>query len=80
MDVHDELAVQYALARRQRPLADAEEIADVVTGRLSPEHQLRLASDALLWTEEPAGRRELARHAVLAFVLEIETGPDDRTP
>lgn len=75
-EVNAELSIQYAMARRQRPGATSEEIADIVTSRMSAEHQLVLAGDALLWTEEPASRVELARRTVLAFILEIETGPD----
>jgi len=63
------------MARRQYPLASAEKIADVVLSRLSDEEQLILAGDALLWNEESAGRHDLARHTVMAYVLEIESGP-----
>lgn len=73
-EVNEELAIQYALARRQRPLASPEEIAEVVLSRLSDEEQLILAGDALLWNEESAGRHDLALHTVLAYVRDIEAG------
>jgi hypothetical protein len=75
-DVNEELAIQYAMARRQHPLADIEEIADIVLSRLSDEEQLVLAGDALLWIEGCSGRRELARHVVVSYVRDIEAGRD----
>ncbi len=78
-DVNEELSIQYAMARRQYPLASAEKIAEVVLSRLSDEEQLVLAGDALLFNEESAGRRDLARHTVMAYVLEIESGYEDES-
>lgn len=76
-DVNEELAVEYALARRALPSADADEIALWITQRLTGDQQLALAQDALLWHHEPADRRELALMAVRNFVLAIESDPHD---
>lgn len=75
-EVNEELAIQYAMARRLRPLASTEEIAEVVLSRLSDEEQLVLAGDALLWNEEWTGRRDLARQTILAYIRDIETDGD----
>jgi hypothetical protein len=73
-DIHEELATQYAMARRTNPITDAEGIANWITDRLSEDQRLSLAQEALVWAEEPADRRELARSAVLNFVLAMEEG------
>jgi hypothetical protein len=73
-DIHEELAAQYALARRTNPLADVDGIANWITDRLNEDQRLSLAEEALVWTDEPANRRELARSAVLNFVLAMEGG------
>ncbi len=71
-DIHEELVIQYALARRERLRADAEEIAE-----RTDEQHLVLAGDALLWSQELTSRRDLALLAVRNFVLAMETGLDD---
>ncbi|MCA1674631.1 MAG: hypothetical protein LC799_21380 [Actinobacteria bacterium] len=76
-DINEELAVQYAMARRARPTATADEIAERITERLGDDEHLALAEEALLWSQEPAGRRELALMAVRNFVLAMESDPDD---
>lgn len=76
-DINEELAVQYALARRARPTANVEEITERITERLGDDEHLALAEEALLWSQKPAGRRELALMAVRNFVLAMEGGPDD---
>ena len=73
-EVNEELAIQYAMARRQRPFGSAEEIAEMVLSRLSEEEQLVLASDALLWNEACPSRRDLARQVIVAYVHDIEAG------
>ncbi len=76
-DINEELAVQYALARRARPTADVDQIAERIIERLGDDEHLALAEEALLWSQEPAGRRELALMAVRNFVLAMESDPDD---
>ncbi len=76
-DINEELAIQYALARRARPTADVDQIAERITERLGDDEHLALAEEALLWSQEPAGRRELALMAVRNFVLAMESDPDD---
>lgn len=76
-DRDDELATQYVLARRWRPDLDGPELAQLIMSRLSEDHLLRCAEDALAWAPHPADRRELALRYVLNFVLAIETDPDE---
>lgn len=71
-DIHEELAIQYALARRTNPITDADGIASWITDRLTEDQRLSLAEEALVWADEPGDRRELARSAVLNFVLAME--------
>ncbi len=75
--INEELSMEYAMARRQLPMATADEIARRITARLSTAQHRTLAEDALLWHQEPASRRDLALMAVRNFVLAIETDPDD---
>lgn len=70
-----ELAAHYAQARRQRPLATAEEIATRIVEWLTDDELLVLAEEALCWHQEPGGRRELALLAVRNFVAAMEDGP-----
>ncbi|HEY4006540.1 MAG TPA: hypothetical protein VGM60_15335 [Pseudonocardia sp.] len=72
-DAYEELTIQYAMARRQRLLASAEEIAELVLSRLGDEEKLVLASDAMLWNDDSSDRLDLARQTVLAYVRDIET-------
>lgn len=72
-DVNEELTIHYAIARRQRPFASVEEIAELVLSRLGEEQQLILASDAMLWNDDAADRLDLARQTVLAYVRDVET-------
>lgn len=75
----DELATKYVLARRQRPDADEQQLAEVIVSRLNEDEMLRYAGDALVWEAEPAGgRRELALRFVQNFVLAMEASPDDQ--
>lgn len=69
------LATHYAQARRQRPLASADEIATRIVEWLTDDELLDLAEEALGWHQEPAGRRELALLAVRNFVAAIEDAP-----
>lgn len=79
--VNSQLAIEYAMARRQYPAVTTEEIVKRLTERLTAEQELSLAEDALLWHHEPASRPELALMAVRNFVLAIEADPDeDETP
>lgn len=75
MDRDVELARHYAQARRQRPLASADEIATRIVEWLTDDELLDLAEEALGWHQEPAGRRDLALLAVRNFVAAMEDGP-----
>jgi hypothetical protein len=72
-EVNEELAIQYAMARRQRPLASVEEVAELMLSRLGDEEQLVLASDAMLWNDDSSDRLDLARQTVLGYIRDIET-------
>jgi hypothetical protein len=74
-DVNEELTIQYAMARRQRPRASVEEIAELVLSRLGDEQQLILAGDAMLWNDDSSDRLDLARQTVLAYVRDVEGDP-----
>ncbi len=73
----DELATKYVLARRQRPDADEQQLAEVIVSRLTEDELLRYAGDALVWEPEATDRRELALRFVQNFVLAMEASPDD---
>ncbi len=73
----DELATKYVQARRRRPDADEQQLAEVIVASLSDDEMLRYAGEALVWEAEPAGRRELATSYVQNFVLAMETDPDE---
>lgn len=76
-DIHEELAVQYAMALRERPGASTDELAERMVARLNEDQRLVLAEEALLFSEEVLGRRELAVLAARNFVRAMETDPDD---
>ena len=71
-EINEELAIQYAVARRQLPGADEAEIARRMTQRLSVEYQLRLADEARLWSPDTSDQRELTLLAVRNFVAAME--------
>ncbi|MDQ3733388.1 MAG: hypothetical protein M3400_05200 [Actinomycetota bacterium] len=75
-EISEELAIQYAVVRREYLRASEEQIVDRILDRLTEAQQLELAAQALSWTEEPASRRELARLAVQNFVSAWEGDPD----
>lgn len=76
---HDvELATQYALARRLRPDLEGPALAALIVSRLSEDHLLRLAGDALAWAPHPTDRQELALRYVQNFVLAMESDPNDQ--
>ena len=75
-EINEELAIQYAVARRQLPGADEAEIARRMAQRLSVEYQLRLADEARLWSPDTSDQRELTLLAVRNFVAAMETDPN----
>ncbi|MGH3622977.1 MAG: hypothetical protein ACRDQ5_14465 [Sciscionella sp.] len=77
IDIHQELAIQYALMRREYPRDDAEKIAKRVTARLDEHQRLVLAEEAMIWSDEAADREELALAAVRNFVLAMETDTNE---
>ncbi|MGH3769785.1 MAG: hypothetical protein ACRDRW_00015 [Pseudonocardiaceae bacterium] len=77
-DHDDELATQYVLARRLRPDLDTDELARLIVSRLSEDHLLHLAGDALAWAPHPTDRQDLALRYVRNFVLAMESDPDDK--
>ncbi|MEJ7771877.1 MAG: hypothetical protein WKF51_08235 [Geodermatophilaceae bacterium] len=76
MEITEELAMHYAVARRDRPLASSDQIAERMLGWLTEDQELQLASQAQLWSAEQASTRELALLAVRNFVEAWEGDPD----
>ncbi len=68
VDISEELAIQYAVVRREFLRATGDQIVERMLDRLDEAQQLELASQALTWSEEPGSRRDLARLAVRNFV------------
>ena len=75
-ELSEELAIQYAVVRREYLRASEEQVVERMLDRLTEAQQLALAAQALSWTEEPGTRRELARLAVQNFVKAWEGDPD----
>ncbi|MBA3338697.1 MAG: hypothetical protein H0T54_02925 [Geodermatophilaceae bacterium] len=75
-EISEELAIQYAVVRREFLRATEEQVVERMLDRLTETQLLELAAQALSWTEEPASRRELARLAVRNFVNAWEGDPD----
>lgn len=76
MDISEELAIQYAVVRREFLRATGDQIVERMLDRLDEGQQLELASQALTWSEQPGSRRDLARLAVRNFVDAWEGDPD----
>ncbi|MDQ3054642.1 MAG: hypothetical protein M3R66_12775 [Actinomycetota bacterium] len=76
MDISEELAIQYAVVRREFLRATGDQIVERMLDRLDEAQQLELASQALTWSEQPGSRRDLARLAVRNFVDAWEGDPD----
>ncbi len=76
VDISEELAIQYAVVRREFLRATGDQIVERMLDRLDEAQQLELASQALTWSEEPGSRRDLARLAVRNFVDAWEGDPD----
>lgn len=76
MKISEELAIQYAVVRRDDLRASEEQVVERMLDRLTEAQQLELAAQALSWTEEPGSRRDLARLAVQNFVTAWEGDPD----
>ncbi|MGI8722077.1 MAG: hypothetical protein ACR2JG_07600 [Geodermatophilaceae bacterium] len=76
MDISEELAIEYAVVRREFLRATQDQIVERMLDRLNEVQQLELASQALTWSEEPDSRRDLARSAVRNFVKAWEGDPD----
>lgn len=75
-EISEELAIQYAVVRREFIRATEDQIVDRMLDRFTDAQQLELASQALTWSEEPGTRRDLARLAVRNFVKAWEGGAD----
>jgi len=76
VDISEELAIQYAVVRREFLRATGDQIVERMLDRLDEAQQLELASQALAWSEQPGSRRDLARLAVRNFVDAWEGDPD----
>ncbi|MBA3367201.1 MAG: hypothetical protein H0T99_00730 [Geodermatophilaceae bacterium] len=76
MDISEELAIEYAVVRREFLRATQDQIVERMLDRLDEAQQLELASEALTWSEQPGSRRDLARLAVRNFVEAWEGDPD----
>jgi len=76
VDISEELAIQYAVVRREFLRATGDQIVERMLDRLDEGQQLELASQALTWSERPGSRRDLARLAVRNFVDAWEGDPD----
>lgn len=73
----DDLATQYAMARRDRPDLDEGKLAEVIVSRLSRDQLMHYAEEALAWASEPGDRRALAQQYVQNFILAMEADPDE---
>ncbi len=76
MDISEELAIEYAVVRREFLRATQDQIVERMLDRLDEARQLELASQALTWSEQPGTRRDLARLAVRNFVEAWDGDPD----
>jgi hypothetical protein len=76
LDISEELAIEYAVVRREFLRATQDQIVERMLDRLNEARQLELASQALTWSEQPGSRRDLARLAVRNFVEAWEGDPD----
>jgi len=75
-EITEELAIHYAVVRREFIRATEEQLVERMLDRLDERQQLELAAQALSYTEEPGSRRDLARVAVANFVRAWEGDPD----
>jgi len=73
--VNEEMAMQYAMARRQFPTADTERIIDTMIKRMGAEGTLSLAAESLVTGDLTASAGDMARQHVRHFVEEMEGGP-----
>ena len=71
------LAAQYTLARKERPDADAEAIAVMITSRLGHQGRLDLVAGELLLNPRATDRPSTALDTVRSFVNAIE---EDEAP
>ena len=75
-EITEELAIQYAVVRREFIRATDDQIVERMLDRLNEQQQLELASQALSYSDQPGSRRDLARLAVRNFVRAWEGDPD----
>ena len=75
-EITEELAIQYAVVRREFIRATEDQIVERMLDRLNEQQQLELAAQALTWSQQPGTRRDLARLAVRNFVIAWEGDPD----
>lgn len=75
-ELTEELAIQYAVVRREFIRATEDQIVERMLDRLSEQQQLELAAQALSYSDQPGSRRDLARLAVRNFVRAWEGDQD----
>lgn len=75
-EITEELAIQYAVVRREFIRATEDQLIEGMLDRLTESQLLELAAQALSFTEEPGSRRDLARLAVRNFVRAWEGDPN----
>jgi hypothetical protein len=80
-NIRKRLAAEYSLARDERPDADADSIAVLITSRLGRHGRTDLVASELLLNPETADRPNAALEAVRLFVLAVEDEePHDNDP
>ncbi|MDQ2709652.1 MAG: hypothetical protein M3Z25_19395 [Actinomycetota bacterium] len=73
-DVNEEMAIQYAMARRQFPTVAAEQIIETMIQRMGEEGTLSLAAASLVSGDLAASAQAMAKQYIRDFVYEME-GP-----
>lgn len=76
-NIRKQLAAQYSLTRKERPDADAEAIAVMITSRLGHKGRIDLVASELLLNPQTPDRPNAALDAVRSFVNAIEEDEAD---
>lgn len=80
-NIRKQLAAQYSLTRTERPDADAEAIAVMITSRLGNKGRIDLVASELLLNPQATNQPNTALDAVRSFVNAIEEDEaDDNDP